>query len=279
MARAPDRSSASQFSTSGYINSWAANNPYYAANAANSYEFNLGNQHSNAAIRSGVVQTAGYNNVSPRGYGPSDGYGGTLTGVNSWQSQNRANPRNSSSAPYDQLGNVKKQGGDINLGLVLMGGYQFPGQAMSPVRDKNGNWGDNALVKFLKAQGSGGVTNPNLRRRWGYDMGRSRGWVGNLTYSAGPNKAFANGSGGRGQSSEDSTQEMYSTLETRLGTRAQFTDEAWQEKGAKFGRSWAGYKPMGQTSGNPHLNAQLGQMYNENNPNVGGARRVQRTYL
>lgn len=116
--------------------------------------------------------------------------------------------------------------------------------------------------------------NPMLRFRRSQTSMRSTGWVGQLTLSAGPNKAFALGGGGRGQSSEDSTKEVYSTIETRMGTRAAFTDESWNEAKGRFGQSWAGYKDLQSTSGSPHLRADLGQMFIRENPNVGFARRV-----
>jgi len=263
VARAPDRSSAEQFSSASYMKSWWANNPYYASTAGQNYNFQAGNQYTDAAARSGVVNTGGYLNVSPEARGiPKNAY-------------TRANPRNSSNVPYDYLGNVKKQKGDVNLGLVLMGGYQFPGQAFSPERDKTGRFGPNALTRWMIAQGAGGVSTNNLRYRQSAIDNRSTGWRGLLTQSPGPNKAI----GGRGQSSQDSTREMYSTIETRLGTRAQFTDEAWQEEGAKYGRSWAGFKALPDTGGSPHLMAELGQMYKRTDPNVGFARRVQRNYF
>ena len=119
--------------------------------------------------------------------------------------------------------------------------------------------------------------NRGLRYRIAGDEWRSTGWVSQLTQSSGPNKAFGiPGAAGRGQSSQDSTTAVYSTDETRMGTRAQFTDESWNEVKKSFSQSWAGYKDLGKTGATPHLNAQLGQMYTWNNPNVGFARRVKR---
>jgi hypothetical protein len=72
---------------------------------------------------------------------------------------------------------------------------------------------------------------------------------------------------------------MYSTEETRLGTRAQFTDEEWQEDQGKVARSYAGFKKLGSTGTQPHLDAELGQMYEREDPNTGFARRSKRGYL
>jgi hypothetical protein len=117
--------------------------------------------------------------------------------------------------------------------------------------------------------------NPMLRYRVSGDMWSS-GWRGLLTQSSGPNKAFDLGGAGRGQSSADTTKEMYSTEETRMGTRAWFTDEVWNEAKTRFGRTWTGYKSLGPTDETPFLRAELGQMFKQRNPNVGFARRVKR---
>lgn len=124
--------------------------------------------------------------------------------------------------------------------------------------------------------GGGRTILSGLRFRRSKAINRSTGWIGLLTLSSGPNKAFALGGGGRGQSSEDSTKEVYSTIETRMGTRASFTDETWNEAKGKFAQSWAGFKDLGDTGGTPFLRAELGQMFNRKNPNIGFARRVKR---
>ena len=264
MARPGEGVTANDFHAGSYMQSWWANNSYYASTAGYNYAYQAGNIYTNAAIRSGVVNAGGYTNLTPgqRGIGVSP--------------QTMANPRNSArQAPYDHLGNIKKQKGDVNLALVLMGGYQFPGQAFAPVRDKQGNWGPNELSKWMTSLGGNGPRLGSMLRPRRSGVGeRSTGWSGTLTQSTSSNKAFKTpGAAGRGQSSEDSTQEMYSTEETRIGTRAQFTDEEWQEDKGKVARSYAGFKALGSTGTNPHLNAELGQMYQRENQNIGFARR------
>lgn len=125
-------------------------------------------------------------------------------------------------------------------------------------------------------RGGGRTIWSGLRFRISQVFNRSTGWVGLLTQSSGPNKAFALGGGGRGQSSEDSTKEVYSTIETRMGTRASFTDETWNEAKGKFAQSWAGFKALQNTGGTPYLRTELGQMFHRKNPNTGFARRVKR---
>ena len=268
MARPPDKSDASQFNAKSYMESWWANNPFYATTAGYNYNYQAGNIYTNAAIRSGVVRTGGYTNLTPQQRGIPN------------NASTRASPRNSPNVPYTHLGDIKQQRGDIELGLVLMGDYAFPGQAKYPVRDENGNWGPNAFVQWLEKRGAGGPTMPMVRFRRSKVSERSGGWNGILTQSLGSNKAIGvPGARGRGQSSEDSTKEMYSTEETRIGTRAQFTDEEWQEGTQKWGRSWAGFKELGKHSQNPHLRTQLGTMYKPENQNIGFARRNTRQYL
>ncbi len=256
MARAPDRSSASQFKASDYMQSWAANNPYYAQHV--NWQFDtFDTTRTKAAIRSGVVSGAGYNNISPEGLGYS-----------SKDPYNFAHPtRSADKTAYDQFGDVKKQRGDINLGLVLMGGYQFPGQAFNPSRTKYGLWEANPLAKWMNAQGVGGYS-PEGRR--GRNTQQETGWMSLLSQSISSNK----GPEGVGQSSEDSTQEMFSTQETRLGTRAQFSNEEFNEGTGKFGSSWAGYKPLSPYAMNPHWDSKLTQMFKTENENVGFARRA-----
>ena len=124
--------------------------------------------------------------------------------------------------------------------------------------------------------GGGRAIWSGLRFRRSQVFNRSTGWVGLLMLSSGSNKAFALGGGGRGQSSEDSTKEVYSTIETRMGTRASFTDETWNEAKGKFAQSWAGFKELPNTGGTPFLRPELGQMFQRENPNIGFARRVKR---
>ena len=251
MARAPDRSDAGQFNATQYMESWAANNPFYAQHV--NYQFNtFDTTRTKAAIRSGVVTSAQYSNVSPEGKGlkQSDPY-------------NWASPIRSASTAYDAQGNVKKQKGDVQLGLVLMGGYQFPGQAFSPSRTKYGLWEANPLAAWMNAQGVGGYSPANLRSR---NTRREVGWMASLSQALSyPTEP--------GQSSEDTTEEMYSTQETRLGTRAQFTNEEFNEGTGKFGRTWAGYRPLSPHALNPHFDSKLTQMFTTKNDNVGFARR------
>ena len=259
MARAPDRSNAGQFNAQSYTQSWAANNPYYAPHV--NYAFNtLDNTRTQAAVRSGVVHVAGYSNITPMDQGQDQK-----------NPYNWASPiRNADTTGYDQFGNVKKQKGDINLGLVMMGGYQFPGQAFNPSRTKYGLWEANPLAKWMNAQGTGGYSPTGLRDRRVGQSQRETGWMDLLSQSISSNK----GPEGKGQSSEDSTLERYSTQETRLGTRAQFTNEEFNEGTSEFGRTWAGYKPLSPHAMNPHFDSKLTQMFKTENANVGFARRA-----
>jgi hypothetical protein len=253
VARPPDKSSASQFRTQSYIESWAANNPFYAPHvnwAFDTTDTTLGR----SAAYSGNVQVAGYNNVTPQN-----------KGIDENNPINWASPVRRGTA-YDRFGAVNKQVGDVQLGLVLMGGYQFPGQAFSPERTKSGLWGANPLAKWMNKQGVQGYVPEGRRYRNGR---RETGWSTMLSRSITSNKAV----GGVGQSSEDSTQEVYSTQETRLATRAEFTNEQFNAEAGKFGRTWAGFKPLSTHSLNPHFDSKLGQMFKTENANTGFARR------
>jgi len=255
VARPPDRSSAKQFRSKNYMQSWAANNPYYASHV--NWAFNtLDTTRTQAAARSGIVHVAGYTNVSPQDRGIE---------ANAWT---MANPRNNMNVPYDQFGNVKKQRGDINLGLVLMGGYQFPGQAFAPTQRYGSNSGlfmANQLATWLNAKHQGilaGQTGTRYRRDARNARNRERGWETTLSQSIGSNK-------GTGASSLDTTIARYSTQETRLGTRATFADR----------RTWEGWRPLSSYRMNPHFNSRLGQMFQTENTNTGFARRVTRSGL
>ena len=259
MARAPDKSSARQFNAKQYMESWAGNNPYYAPHVNWSYSTN-NNVRTEAAARSGVVQTGGYTNISPQN-----------RGIDANDPMNWASPVRSGSS-YDRFGNVNKQVGDVQLGLAQMGGFQFPGQAFMPQRNKSGIFSANALSRWMNSKGSGGGSPTMLRGR---NTGRERGWSPMLSQALSSNKA----PGGVGQSSVDSTVEMYSTQETRLGTRAYFTDEEWNEGTQRYGRSWAGFRPLQTHASNPHFDSMLAPMFKRENPNTGFARRAPRTVL
>ncbi len=260
------------FRSKSYMESWWANNPYYAGTGGIQYGYQAGNQYTNAAIRSGVVNTGGYLNLSPLGFGAMGQQGVRQTGVKKdWRS---VASNVNTGTPYDYLGNVQRQRGDIGLGWVMMGALAFPGQAFTPKYSPKLGIRPNDLSMFMQDLGHGGVSfSTNRYRRSNINL-RSTGWQGNLTQSTGSNKAMDTGASGRGQSSEDSTQEVYSTDETRQGTRAQFTDETWNSSKGKFGQSWAGYKKLEDTGSNPFLQAELGRMYKRENTNIGFARRV-----
>ncbi len=264
MARAPDKSSAEQFNVADYTSSWAANNPYYAAHVTWGFDTTdttrgaLGGP-SQSALKSGIVQVASYSNIHPEASGKSAS-----------DPLNWANPRHSSNVPYDRFGNVKKQAGDVNLGLVLMGGYQFPGQAFGYKQTQTRGFVPDGMSLWMLEQGMAGYSPSGLRSRKYGDRFRDKGWQATLTRSTTSNK----GPGGYGQSSEDSTMEMYSTRETRLGKSVHFTDEEFDEETKKFGRSWAGYRRLASHGSNPHYDSSLGQMFVRGNVNVGEARRV-----
>lgn len=196
-------------------------NPAYARDVWNNSQFDQGTAYTNAAARSGVVNTAGY----------------------------KAIPTNAESNAQRSTRGTSA----MNTGTGHAG--PFPN---------------------MPAPSRGYTVWSGQRFRTAGDMWKSTGWRSQLTQSSGPNKAFALGGGGRGQSSEDSTTEVYSTEETRMGTRAWFTDEIWNEAKGKFAQSWAGYKSLGPTDGTPFLNVQQGQMFKRENLNVGFARRVKR---
>ena len=169
-------------------------------------------------------------------------------------------------------------------GIANVGGYNTI-QTQEQVNEQQMTRGTSAMntgmghagaFPHVSTRGGGTPIINNLRFRLAGDKWRSTGWRGQLSVSSGPNKAFGTGAGGRGQSSEDSTKEVYSTEETRRGTRAHFTDEVWNEAKGKFGQTWAGFKDLGGTGGTPHLQAQLGQMFVQTRSNVGFARRVKR---
>jgi hypothetical protein len=241
------------------MESWAANNPFYAphVNWAFSTEDTTRTQ---AAARSGVVRVASYSNVTPQN-----------RGINENDPMNWASPVRSGTS-YDKFGNVNKQVGDVQLGLVLMGGFQFPGQAFMPDRSSLGTFSANKLARWMNKQGVGGYS-PEGRRYRSYR--RETGWSSMLSQSFSSNKA----PDGIGQSSMDSTLERYSTQETRLGTRAYFTDEEMNKDTGRFGRTWAGFKPLGSHATNPHFDSKLTQMFKTENANVGAARRAPRTVL
>ncbi len=242
MARAPDRSSAEQFNVTEYTQSWAANNPFYAAHVNWAYD---------------ATGRTGYSNVKPQD-----------RGISATDPMNWASPTRKGTA-YDRFGNVNKQRGDVNLGLVLMGGTQFPGQAFIPERSKLGTFTANRLARWMNEQGVRGYS-PEGRRSRNYR--RETGWSTMLSQSISSSK-------GVGQSSEDTTEEMYSTQETRLGTRAYFTDEEVDANTGKMGRTWAGFKPLSTHAMNPHFDSKLGQMFKTESPNVGFARRTLRSSL
>ncbi len=268
MARAPDKSSAGQFSTASYTASWAANNPYYAGHvnwAFNTFDTTRGSLggESQAALKSGVVHQASYSNIKPQD-----------SGYDQKNQSNWASPINSSDVPYDQYGQVKKQVGDMQLGLVMMGGYQFPGNAFGYKKTLQGFVPDE-LSLWMMNQGTGGARTTGLRYRRYSEKWREKGWQTQLSQSLYSNK----GPGGISQSSEDSTIERYSTQETRRGTRSAFTDETLNEETGKFGRSWAGFQPLSTHSKEAHFDFRLGQMFKSENPNTGAARRTPRSGL
>ena len=187
---------------------------------------------------------------------------------------------------FDQ-GNVFAKGkGSGNLsyaaarsGVVNVGGYAALSDEPAQVKRGFSGFEDpGAMLAHMPPSAGGGTTHSMLRfRRSGVDN-RSTGWRGLLTQSSGSNKAFMLGGAGRGQSSEDTTKdttkERYSTIETRMGTRAQFTNEVWDEAKASFGRTWVGFKELSGAGGTPFLNANSSQMFIRTNQNVGFARRA-----
>lgn len=197
--------------------------------------------------------------------------------VDPWGKNNPFYAEQAWNTPSYQTGNVYTDAA-IRSGVVNRGGYgAAPTQAELNARAQTGSSRHAGFMGHIAGSGGGGrVIHSMLRFRRSGIENRSTGWKGLLTQSTGPNKSFGLGGSGRGQSSEDSTKEMYSTIETRMGTRAQFTDETWNEAKTKFGRTWAGYKRLGSTGNNPYISSGLGRMYKRENTNVGFARRVKR---
>ena len=271
MARGSYQPGFNQFSSEGYMQSWAAHNTYYATRIAaatpvseqagwmttSQYrDFILGNQYTNAAVYSGVVNVGGYGPLF--GSAPGD--------------KVRASPNYAAKdANLNVFGFRKAERADTNIDYA--GGRSIiPGQAFVPSRSKTGRYGPNKLSKFMAAQGSGGDSPEMLRyrNRGGGISDSTRSWKSTLTQSTGSQK----GASGFSQSSVDTTGEKYATKETAMGANMYDTDE--RVRGERFERSWAGYKELSPHSSNAHFFgiSGLAQMYKpDEKPQGGDARR------
>ena len=245
MARpASGRGGRAQFSAQSYMESQATNNAYYAGKYG--YSYTLGNQYTDAAIKSGVVNPGGYTGL-PKPEQP--GGMGAISGMTS--------PTSRRNQPFDRFGNPTKQKGDPVLAQVLMGGYQFPGQAFNPRRGAGGAFMANELSMWMNSLGLGGRS-PNLGRyrRVGAQW-QDIGWKYQLSMA--PKQIE------KGESSIYQGFERYSTQETRMGTDA--TDPN------------AGFKRLESHSQNQHYISELSTLYKEDNNETGFARRSQRRFL
>ncbi len=233
MARPVSNPERAPFQTSNYVTSWAANNAYYAGNVG--YNFTMGNQYTRAAVYSGVVNTGGYTGSAPANKGHA--------------TQTARSPRGFA---YDRYGNPKQQKGSIALGQVLMGGYQFPGQAFAPKQVGYGTWVASDISMFLQSQGAGGTSYNYLRARNRGPDAQEKGWQTKLS-TAQPYT-------GKGSSSVYQGVERYSTQETRMGKN--ITEDPN-----------SGFKALGKHSSDQHYISSLSQMYKEENKDIGFARR------
>ena len=236
MARPVDNPGRTPFKSQNYMESWATNNAYYAGNIG--YSYTMGNQYTKAAAYSGVVNLGGYTGT------PS------ASGGNSFY--NRTSNISKKGQPYDMLGNPTKQRGSIPLGQVLMGGYQFPGQAFAPRQVDYGTWVANPLSMWMQSLGSGGTSYNYLRARNMGPDAQEKGWMMNLT-TAGKYE-------GKGSSSVYQGVERYSTQETRMGKDIVNDPQS-------------GFKALDKHASDQHYMSGLSQMYKEENTDIGHARR------
>jgi len=274
MARAGSNPTLQPFSTQTYIESWAASNLFYAdyINETNAKarmstgkdsqgpvrDYVTGNINTQAAARSGVVNSGGYN----ARYDPASKYANT-----------RATPNYAAKdAGLDIFGNKKRQKNDAALSMrAVEKTYGLPGAATVPSRSRGGKFIPNTLSVFLMKRGSGGVSPSMLRgRNTGTSIGQmsTRGWKSQLSQSEGPQK----GQGGVGQSSIDSTNEMYMTKETARGHNMYDTDEKLNEN-KEFGRDWAGWNNLPLHEDRPNYLTGLGNMYKEGTQPSGYSKR------
>ncbi len=102
---------------------------------------------------------------------------------------------------------------------------------------------------------------------------KSTGWKYQLTQSKGPNK----GPHGFSQSSVDSTQEVYTTEETRFNNPGIYdTNEKWNPKTKRFERQWKGWKNLRVNKRWKHYTLSTATMFGAENKDVGAARRAKR---
>jgi len=264
MARAPTHPERVLFSTEAYMNSWAASNMFYAQFIAagsspsqwieDKYaDFRIPTQNPQAALKSGIVDRGGYVNIIPKS-GPAAGL--------------RASPNYAASQTnFNYLGARKKQKPDLGVGWVAMGGYAFPGQAFTPVRNpKTGGFGPNALSLFMVGHGMMGngsgllsrAPDPTgVRARKTPGKKYDRGWTSTLDYAI---NGGQRGEGGIGHSSVDTTNEMYATKETASGANMYDTDEQMGPNGS-WTRLYAGFKRLAPHSQNQNYITDLGNMY------------------
>lgn len=234
----------SQFKSQNYMESQATNNAYYAGKYG--YSYTLGNTYTDAAIKSGVVNPGGYTGL-PKPEQP--GGMGALSGMTS--------PTSRRNQPFDRFGNPTKQKGDTALQQVLMGGYQFPGQAFAPRKGKGGAFMANELSMWMQGLGIGGRSYNFGRQRLVGLANQSSKWSYQLTQ--------ASTEPGVGTSSVYQGFERYSTQETRMGTDAMDPN--------------AGFKRLGTHSPNQHYISELATLYKEDDNETGFARRSKRKFF
>ena len=236
MARPVSQPGKALFKSGAYMESWATNNAYYAGNVG--YSYTMGNQYTKAAAYSGVVSVGGYT-------GTPDSKAANIA-------SNRAMVTSKRGAPFDIMFNPTRQKGSLALGQVLMGGYQFPGQAFAPKQVDYGVWVANPLSMWMQGLGAGGTSYNYLRARNIGPDAQDKGWQTTLS--------TAQKYTGKGTSSIYQGVERYSTQETRLGKN--ITEDPQ-----------SGFVPLDKHASSQHYLPGLSQMYKEENTDIGVARR------
>lgn len=245
MARPAAQPQRALFKSGAYMQNQAVRNAYYAGHYG--YSYTLSNTYTQAAAKSGIVNVGGYTGTPKK-----------KRGVSNYYQQQTA--QNAPGQPFDRFGNPRQQQGDLQLAQVLMGGYQFPGQAFAPRRTKGGVFIANRLSMFIQSLGVGGISYNYLRARRRGPGQESTGWRYSLTYAADRVEDE------KASSSIYQGFERYSTQETRLGTASSIDPNA-------------GFKRLAGHAPDQHYISELSQMYKKEDTQTGPARRYERRFL
>lgn len=161
----------------------------------------------------------------------------------------------------------------------------FLGSSTGNVAYKAGIRLINGVVTRMSATDAILYETQSIPGTFGYDSGRterfrnpykSTGWKYQLTQSSGPNK----GPHGFSQSSLDSTQEVYTTEETRFNKPGIYdTNEKWNSKTKRFERQWKGWKNLKVSKRWKHYTLSTATMFGAENKDVGAARRAKRSTM